>query len=526
MVTNMKRISQTLLAITAIALVAADPPKKPNPLPPDDPAIIAELKGIGDVRIRFDRRKRNLFDVDLGATSDVQSAIPLLQRLHNVKGIGAWDVGTNDLLACVENWPMLEVINLSGSVFVSDAGMRHLRGVNKLWFLGLFRTSVGDAGLKDIGSLKGLVYLNLRQTPVTDVGLAHLTGLKALEHLDLRQTGISDKGLEAIGKLQSLKELWLDSTRISDAGLGSLAHLGKLEMLSLGNTDVTNAGVAKLKPLRGLRSLSLDGALATEEVKKEFDLTQGLNISGLRTQADLQNLDDPADVAALRAVEVRTLRGPGLHVYINDLRNVTEIDASKWEGSLDGFLPRLKKLHSLATLQLPGQTTNHDLIRVSELNTLKKLQIYQAGISDGGTKNIGHLTELEELSLTYCSRVTDLTAERLLPLKKLKTLDMGSTGITDAGLKRIAALKALEHLRLDDTKVSDDGLVAVANLAELGQLGLNRTLVTDAGLLHLTGLKKLGCLDIQQTAVSDGAVDRIRKAIPRLRVWPDHPSWK
>jgi hypothetical protein len=102
-------------------------------------------------------------------------------------------------------------------------------------------------------------------------------------------------------------------------------------------------------------------------------------------------LDNPADVAALRAA--------GLWSDTNDLRNVTRIDARESDGSPGDWLPKLKTLHSLTVLQLPSETTDGDLIRVSELKSLRTLEIDEAGITDAGTKDIGRLTELKELSL-------------------------------------------------------------------------------------------------------------------------------
>ena len=487
---------------------------------PDDPAVIAELREFREVRVSFDRAHKALIHIQVFAMPDVKPLIPLLDRLHNVRSIGAERVATDALLKCAKHWPMLRLVNVGSSRQVSDEGIRHLSGLNGLESLCLDRTSVGDAGLKEIGSLAALVALNLCETRVTDAGMVHLTNLKNLERLDLGRTGVGDKGLEFIARIPSLKKLSLFDTRVSDAGIGQLAHLANLETLSLYGTDVTDAGVVKLKPLHRLRSLSLEGALATEDVLKEFDAKNGLMISGLRTKADLQNLDDPADVAALREA--------GLIVVTDHLRNVTEIKATmiRWPGPPSDWLPRLKRLHSLAVLELPRTTTDHDLARVCKLKTLKRLNVDLASITDAGTKNIGNLTELEELDLSECVQLTDATAARLKPLKKLKTLMLSSASISDAGAKHIAALRTLCSLCLNQTKITDDGLAPLANLPELAVLGINDTLVTDAGLVHLTGLKKLCSLDVVGTGVTDDGADRMRRAIPRLKVTHDRRGLK
>ena len=219
-------------------------------------------------------------------------------------------------------------------------------------------------------------------------------GLKALEKLDLAQTRISDNGLESVGQLGNLKRLYLGSTAISDAGMANLSRLRNLQSLSLSHTDITDGGVAKLRLLPALPLVDLNGAFATEEIKKQFDPAIGPELSGLRTKADLMNLDNPADVAALRTA--------GLTIKTDRLRNVTRIDASWWEGSPGDWLLTVENLHSLTILELNRRTTDADLVHVCKIKSLQTLRIGDAGITDTGTTDIGSLTELRELVLRQC----------------------------------------------------------------------------------------------------------------------------
>ncbi len=529
MVKYMERITKALLAIVALLPMAASrADRQSQPVGPDrvgveaqirradDPADVAALNGISWVRLRFGPDDKTPIGIRVKRPAEnMQSVIPLLRRLHNVRAFDASWGATDDLVKCVENWPLLEALTLTASPLVSDEGIRYVRGLDHLAYLQLCGTSVSDSGLKNIGSLEALVDLNLRETQVTDVGIAHLTSLKHLERLDLGRTRIGDKGLESIRRLESLKALFLNSTQVSDAGIGSLSPLCNLQILYLADTDLTDVGVAKLRPLHRLHSLCLRGALATEGVMKEFDQKQSLEITGLRTKADLLNLDNPVDVAALRH--------GGLSVETNDLRNVTRVEAG-WDDSIGDLVPKLKNLHSITVLKLPRGSTDADLLRVCELKSLRTLIVEQAAITDASTVNIGRLTELRELSFAYCQSLGDLTAARLSPLTKLESLDLSSTGVTDVGLKRLAPLRSLAKLRLDRTTVGDAGLGEVANLESLVQLGIDRTAVTDAGLVHLKGLKKLRCLDAAETAITASGADRLRKALPELSSWPDYPN--
>ncbi len=365
----MNRAAQAILSVVALALIAAGPPSVPKPVPPDDPADVAALNRIPGVRVHISRNGSRTYVGLHGLDVDVGSVLPLFERLHNVRFLNAWSA-TDDLLKAVRSWPLLEGLDLTTSS-VTDEGLRRLRGSKNLTYLNLRSTQIRDPGLEHIASLKTLVELDISQTEVTDAGIRHLTALTALERLHLGRTHISDKGLEFIARLENLKELGLWSTPVSDAGIGNLSRLHNLEVLILSDTNITDVGVAKLKSLHRLRFLLLSGALATEEVLKDFDLTNGLDISGLRTKANLLNLDNPADVAALRAA--------GVPIETNDLRNITRVEASRWRGSPGDWLPKLKNLHSLTILELPKGTTDADMIRVCELKSLKRLKSTRPG---------------------------------------------------------------------------------------------------------------------------------------------------
>ena len=57
---------------------------------------------------------------------------------------------------------------------MTDAGLKHLSGLNSLQTLKLSDTQVTDAGLKEIAGLKSLQWLDLRGTQVTAAGVAEL----------------------------------------------------------------------------------------------------------------------------------------------------------------------------------------------------------------------------------------------------------------------------------------------------------------------------------------------------------------
>jgi hypothetical protein len=116
------------------------------------------------------------------------------------------------------------------------------------------------------------------------------------------------------------------------------------------------------------------------------------------------------------------------------------------------------------------------------------------------------------------AQVGDAELKDIEKFKTAKCLQIFGSKVTDKGMSYIAELQQLESLYLIDTQITDAGLKEVAELRNLRFLRLCNTKITDAGLKHLVGLKHLEELECRGTAVTDEGLDRLRKALPTLRV--------
>lgn len=123
-----------------------------------------------------------------------------------------------------------------------------------------------DDDLVCLRPLVHLKHLDLRRTRITDAGLRHLVGLNELEDLRLSNTAITDRGLAYLAELPGLRRLWLDDEeddsadsrgaesdhlrrykpRISDAGLEHLGRLKHLEFIDLTGSQPSDAARRKL----------------------------------------------------------------------------------------------------------------------------------------------------------------------------------------------------------------------------------------------------------------------------------------
>jgi hypothetical protein len=80
----------------------------------------------------------------------------------------------DDLMTRVGWLRDLEVLSLHGNKDVTDIGLAHLKGLERLRFLYLSGTGVTDAGLKHLKNMKKLEGLSLENTRATSTGVEEL----------------------------------------------------------------------------------------------------------------------------------------------------------------------------------------------------------------------------------------------------------------------------------------------------------------------------------------------------------------
>jgi Leucine-rich repeat (LRR) protein len=176
-------------------------------------------------------------------------------------------------------------LNLNGCEKITDAGVAHLAGLERLRKLDVCGSKITGAGLRivatlpqlqtlDLGccneiadadllhlsSLKHLRWLTLAcNNQITGAGLRHLAGVKTLQKLSLYNHGfLKDDDLQGLyalrDRLQYLDLSGCDS--ITDAGLRHIAGLQQLRTLSLGGCNrITDAGLLQIAGLKHLTDL-------------------------------------------------------------------------------------------------------------------------------------------------------------------------------------------------------------------------------------------------------------------------------
>lgn len=100
------------------------------------------------------------------------------------------------------------------------------RAREQLVWLQLPNCGLTDADMKDIAELDKLFRLNLNRNPIGDSGIVFLKGLQRLEHLNLYGTRITENSLGIFNGFPALKKLFVWDSRIDSNSLVADARPG------------------------------------------------------------------------------------------------------------------------------------------------------------------------------------------------------------------------------------------------------------------------------------------------------------
>jgi hypothetical protein len=175
------------------------------------------------------------------------------QRIESHGGhVGFRDCGPDWILEETQFFDRIDWVVLSDRAIPANLQLLDVGCLTNLESLELRSTGVTDAGLKHLKGLMSLKDLNLSYTQVTNAGIMSLQVVENLRTLGLNGTQITDDGLQILEGSMRLEELFLNDTQITNAGLGHLKHLTQLKVLSVISTQITDSGLEHLNNLKSL----------------------------------------------------------------------------------------------------------------------------------------------------------------------------------------------------------------------------------------------------------------------------------
>jgi len=487
----MKRIAQALLIGVVLALIAADPPNTPKPVPRSDSAGNRETAGEATTGaptpppLRDDSQdvaalKR--FGILLVANQQGNIVTACDDSLRTV-------VDPADWMPHLKGLPALWSLSFQRHFRTTDAHMAFLKDLTGLRELRIEQSRISDAGLANLEGLRDLVSLSLSyDAKVTDAGLAHLRGLTKIRDLDLSRTGISDSGLRELKDMQGLQRLDLTRTRITDDGLVLLKDLRMLRTLRCAETKVTGAGELALQETRLWPHWRLAPAPGAEAMR--YPRPNGQAAGGAAAP-----LDDAEAIAFLDRFACLTL----VDGHVDKVYIIGTADPAKLASCL-------KRLPKLRALWLPGRAADSFMPLVKDLPGLKDLTACYGDLTDAGLANLEGAGEILRLDLRGSKGITGAGLAHLRALTKLSRLYLAQTSVDDAALENLKGLEALEYLDLSNTEVAGPGLEHLQGLRALRSLDLSQTKVADRGLKYVSRLTQLEGLRLGSTGITDAGL--------------------
>ena len=112
------------------------------------------------------------------------------------------------------------------------------------------------------------------------------------------------------------------------------------------------------------------------------------------------------------------------------------------------------------------------LRKLATQTSVRTLQIGGEQVTDENLADVGRMTGLEELSISWGYHLTDKGFVHLSGLKRLRILEVDHSKMTDASLGAIGKLTNLEELRIGGAGFSDRGLAQLKGLTRLKYLSL------------------------------------------------------
>jgi beta-lactamase regulating signal transducer with metallopeptidase domain len=395
---------------------------------------------------------------------------------------------------------------------------------------------IGNAVMQHIAHLTGLKTLKLSFTNVGDAGMKYVIALKSLEYLDTTSQ-ITDKGMAYVSQLTSLKSLGLfGPSRITDAGLQHISKMTSLEELALAGESMGDEGLIYLCNLPRLEYLRLHGTnfgdygmvhLKKLPSLKRLSFPQGkafISDTGLAQIAEIPNLEE----LNMEARGDVTDEGLAHLVKLQSLKKLS-IPGAHLTDKGCAYLKQIKSLEILESSQGNQRITDVGLTHLSELPNLKSLSIHYAfnnrektnpepnPYGDEGLESLAKCRTLEELKIGSVA-ITDAGMEHVAKLSQLKKLTMlACINVTDTGIAKLAALHQLTTLYLDTLNMTIAGINSLKTMSNLKDLSVYRGLTRNNTILDISTMTNLETLGLTCDASSDPFQDADLKCLSGLK---------
>lgn len=137
------------------------------------------------------------------------------------------------------------------------------RGSPEVWVD--FNKKIADDALRPLRNFTRVTTLRILSGDITDAGLDHLVGVDRLWLLVLKSDRLTDGAALRVSKLKSIRKLDFMGAQLSKRGLGAIAKMPALEQLYLHGARLSEGATKSLRGMTRLRDLTVSKNLPPTE---------------------------------------------------------------------------------------------------------------------------------------------------------------------------------------------------------------------------------------------------------------------
>ena len=197
---------------------------------------------------------------------------------------------------------------------------------------------------------------------------------------------------------------------------------------------------------------------------------------------------------------------------------IQELRVSHQNIDCDGYAA-ISKLLNLRILVLKYVKADDEKLKcLKGPQNLEGLIIKGSKLSTAGVKSLVEaFPELRGLTITHDKDLVDSAVPHMLPLKKLRLIDLSYTGITDNALPYLSKTR-ITQLDISGTAVTDNGIKAL-KAVPVSILHLEQTNITDNALRTICDIKTVKTLFIRKCPnLTPRGVEQFRSKRPDVHI--------
>lgn len=184
----------------------------------------------------------------------------------------------------------------------------------------------------------------------------------------------------------------------------------------------------------------------------------------------------------------------------------------------DRELSALANLSSVAFLDLSGCSIDENaFVKVGIPKSVRSLRLDRSSISDTSLRAIRGVP-LESLSLEGTA-ITDAGIAHAGGMNQLKHLNLAITRVTGRCLESLRELANLEDLNLQHTNLEDADVSVLQTLGLLRAVWLGGSRIPQSEVLTFRGITSIEFMELGQLSITEGALEELREALPKVRLW-------